>query len=101
MQTGDKTLGNLVGQATLEIKNGDGLHMRPAMQFVERASTFASRISVRKDGMAVDGKSIMQLTMLAATQGTRLTIRAEGSDAAAAAAALGTLLEQLTSESTS
>jgi phosphocarrier protein HPr len=93
MQTGDKTLGNLVGQATLEIKNGDGLHMRPAMQFVDLASQFDCEITVSNGKTDADGKSIMQMSMLAATCGTRLQVTAEGPDAEQALAALRDLVE--------
>ena len=77
----------------VEIKNADGLHMRPAMQFVDVASKFDSNITVANAGTVVDAKSIMQMTMLAATCGTRLTVRAEGGDAEGAAEAIRELVE--------
>ncbi len=83
----------LVCRTTVEIRNADGLHMRPAMQFVDLASRFASDITVSSDETSVDAKSIMQMTMLAATCGTRLHIRAEGSDAEEAVSALRELVE--------
>lgn len=69
--------------ATVNIENRLGLHARPAMMFVESASTFHADITVRRtDGAEpVDGKSIMQLMMLAATHGTELEIAAAGDDA--------------------
>ncbi len=67
--------------------------MRPAMQFVDTASRFQAQITISKAETNVDGKSIMQMSMLAATYGTRLKIKAEGPDAAAAAAALQELVE--------
>ena len=67
--------------------------MRPAMQFVDTASRFQSSVSVSKDDTNVDGKSIMQMSMLAATYGTRLKIKAEGADAAEAVEALRELVE--------
>ena len=67
--------------------------MRPAMQFVDRANYYAAKISVTKDSQTVDGKSIMQVTMLAATQGTVLKIIARGPDAQPAVDALAELLE--------
>ena len=77
----------------IEIRNQDGLHMRPAMQFVDLASSFNSDITVSHQGMSIDGKSIMQMTMLAATCGARLKIVATGPDAADAVQALKTLAE--------
>ncbi len=77
----------------VEIKNADGLHMRPAMQFVDVASKFDSEIKVSNADTVVDAKSIMQMTMLAATFGTKLTVRAEGLDAEKAAEAIRELVE--------
>ena len=69
--------------ATVKIANKLGLHARPAMLFVETASAHPCQITVRradqKDG--VDGKSIMQMMMLAATQGTTIEITACGDGA--------------------
>ena len=78
---------------TVEVRHKEGLHMRPAMEFVDCANRFVSRVSVRKGDQCVDGKSIMQMTMLAAVRGTRLKIIAEGEDAAQAVAALAKVLE--------
>jgi phosphocarrier protein len=61
-----------------------GIHARPAALFVKVANKFASDIIVEKDGEEVNGKSIMGLMMLAAGQGSRLTVSARGSDAEAA-----------------
>lgn len=66
------------------VLNKLGLHARPAMQFVDAANQFASRITVRKGGEEpgeADGKSVMQMIILAATEGTPLQIEAEGDDA--------------------
>jgi len=90
---GEVALEKLVSQTTVEIKNADGLHMRPAMQFVDLASQFDCDVSVSSDQTSVDGKSIMQMSMLAATYGTRLQIRAEGPDAEKAIDALRDLVE--------
>jgi len=81
-------------ERVVEIVNDDGLHMRPAMLFVECANTFSSRVRICKDSQTVDGKSIMQITMLAATRGTKLKIVTEGRDAAQAAEALAAILQQ-------
>ena len=61
-----------------------GIHARPAALFVKVASKFQSSITVEKDGESINGKSIMGLMMLAAGQGAKLIIIAEGSDAGAA-----------------
>ncbi len=82
-----------VCETSLEIKNADGLHMRPAMQFVDLASKFKCDIQVSNVDIKVDGKSIMQMSMLAATCGTRLTVRAEGAEADKALEALRDLVE--------
>lgn len=75
------------------VVNKLGLHARPAMVFVDLASTFQSEIKVRKDDNEVDGKSIMMMMMLAAAKGSELVITAEGPDAPAAAAALKKLVD--------
>ena len=79
----------------VKILNKLGLHARPAMTFAEKASEFSSAIVVRRTDSndTVDGKSIMQILMLAATCGTELEISAEGEDAKAALAALKTLVK--------
>jgi phosphocarrier protein HPr len=86
-------LEKVVCETEVEIKNAEGLHMRPAMQFVDIANRYDSKISVTNSKTTVDGKSIMQMSMLAATCGTKLKIRAEGSDAEGAVAALQELVE--------
>lgn len=93
MQMGERALEKLVCETTVEIRNADGLHMRPAMQFVDLASRFACDITVSSDETHADAKSIMQMTMLAAARGTRLHVRAEGPDAAEAINALRELVE--------
>ena len=75
------------------ITNKLGLHARPAMAFADTAAQFKSDILVYKSGNKFDGKSIMNLMMLAATQGTELEITAQGPDADEALAALQKLVE--------
>lgn len=89
-----------VYEVEVEIKTADGLHMRPAMQFVDVANRFDCQITVSNGENNVDGKSIMQMTMLAATCGTKLKIKAEGKDAAKAIEALRRLVEEGSSELT-
>jgi phosphocarrier protein HPr len=74
------------------IQNKLGLHARPAMQFVDIANQFQSGVKVWKGDQVVDGKSIMQMMMLAATAGTPLKIVAEGDDAEKALDALEKLI---------
>ncbi len=83
----------VVRETVVEIKNAEGLHMRPAMQFVDLASRFECDIAVSNGQTEADGKSIMQMSMLAATCGTRLSLRAEGPDADQALVALRELVE--------
>ena len=53
----------VVCETEVEIKNAEGLHMRPAMQFVDAASRFDCDVTVSNDQTSVDGKSIMQMSM--------------------------------------
>lgn len=76
------------------IQNQLGLHARPAMAFVDLANRFQSDIFVSKGSQTVDGKSIMQMMMLAATQGTKLEIHAKGNDAQQAADELASLVNR-------
>ena len=67
-------------QEKVVIKNKYGLHARPASKFVNITSQYASNIKIGKNGVEVDGKSIMGLLMLAAEKGDEITIRIEGKD---------------------
>ncbi len=78
----------------VEIVNSFGLHARPAAQFVKVAGEFTADISVTKDDMTINGKSIMGVMMLAAECGCTITIRAQGADAEEAAEALATLVRR-------
>jgi phosphocarrier protein len=82
----------VVSEATVPIVNSLGLHARPAAEFVKTSARFQSNVVVRKDGLEVNGKSIMGMMMLAAERGSELYIRAEGDDAEAALAALVALV---------
>jgi len=81
-------------ERTVQIVNQMGFHARPAAEFVKLAGRFSSEIWVRKDDLDVNGKSIMGVLMLAAEQGTRLVIRAEGTDAEDALDALAALVDR-------
>ncbi len=92
--SGECRLEKIVFEAKVEIKNAEGLHMRPAMRFVDAANRFDSDITVSNNETEVDGKSIMQMSMLAATCGTKLKIKAEGGDAREAIETLRLLVEE-------
>ncbi len=64
----------------LVIENRLGLHARAAAQIVKSASAYASKIILIKDGLEVDGKSIMGIMMLAAARGSSVMVHAEGED---------------------
>jgi len=76
----------------VKIVNRQGLHARPVMRFVDLAHQFRSNISVKKGEQIVDGKSPMEMILLEATQGTTLTLVAEGDDAPQAVEALARLV---------
>jgi len=64
----------------LMIENKLGLHARAAAQIVKVASVYSSKITLSKDGLDVDGKSIMGIMMLAAAKGTTVLVQANGED---------------------
>ncbi len=76
-----------------KIVNKLGFHARAAVQFVQLASKFKSDIKVKKDNVVVCGKSIMGVLMLAASQGTTVTLIANGEDEEEAIKELGELIE--------
>lgn len=75
------------------IKNRLGIHARPAAKLSKIANEFESTIRVMKDGLEVNGKSIMGIMMLAAAEGNVIQIEAEGPDEKDAIRALGDLIE--------
>jgi phosphocarrier protein HPr len=79
-------------ERVVPIVNPLGLHARPAAEFVKVASGFRAEIQVEKDGMQVNGKSIMGVMTLAAECGSALLIRASGDDAEVALTALADLV---------
>lgn len=78
---------------TVEIVNRAGMHARPAAELVKLAGRFEAEIRLEKDGLEVNGKSIMGVLMLAAEQGSSLRISAQGDDAERAVSALSALVE--------
>jgi phosphotransferase system HPr (HPr) family protein len=77
----------------VQIRNALGLHARAAARFVHTASRFRSRVTVSRSGKTMDGKSILGILLLAASQGAQLRLAAEGDDEAAAVEALAVLIE--------
>ena len=75
-----------------EIVNRLGLHARAAAKLVHTAGGFQSRVTVVKDGEEVDAKSILGILLLAAAQGSRVTIRCEGQDEEPALGAITELI---------
>jgi phosphocarrier protein HPr len=80
-------------QREVRVVNRLGLHARAAARFVHTATRFRARITVARDGRTLDGKSILGILRLAASQGTRLVVSAEGEDEAPAVEALAALVD--------
>jgi phosphocarrier protein len=81
-----------MSETTVEIVNAAGMHARPASEFVKLAGRFRCDVRVEKDGLEVNGKSIMGVLMLAAECGSSVVIRADGEDAGRAVEALAELV---------
>ena len=79
-------------ERTVEVVNRAGMHARPAAELVKLAGTFRSDIRLEKDGVEVNGKSIMGVLMLAAEMGSHVRIVALGEDAEDAVSALSALV---------
>jgi phosphocarrier protein len=80
-------------ERTFEIVNSLGLHARAAAQLVQTANRYRSEVHVEKDGMQVNGKSIMGVLTLAAAKGTSIVVTTDGDDADAAMVALAKVIE--------
>ena len=76
----------------VRIENRNGLHARPAAEIVKAASKFRSEVTIRRDDLEVNGKSIMGVMMLAAEYGTTIFLRANGDDAEQAIEAIAALV---------
>lgn len=79
-------------ERTVQILNKNGLHARPAAEIVKVAAKFASEITIARDDLEVNGKSIMGVMMLAAECGASVRLRADGADAEGAVDAIATLI---------
>jgi phosphocarrier protein HPr len=76
------------------VSNPQGFHMRPMAAFAQLAARFQSSVKVSREGQSVNGKSILDLMLLAAAQGTELTLEVAGPDAQSALDALVNLLRK-------
>ena len=83
----------------VNIANKNGLHARPAAEIVKTAAKFKADITLVRDELEVNGKSIMGVMMLAAEYGSTLKLRADGPDAEQAVMAIATLIENKFGES--
>ena len=81
-------------QREVTIKNTAGLHTRPAATLVKTAARFQCEFTLEKDGIEINGKSIIGVMTLAAEQGSTMTLRFDGVDEEAACAAILDLFER-------
>ena len=79
-------------ERTVQILNKNGLHARPAAEIVKIAAKFSSEITLARDELEVNGKSIMGVMMLAAECGASVVLKADGADAEQALDALAALI---------
>ena len=86
-------------ERTVRIVNKNGLHARPAAEIVKLASRYQSDITLVRDDLEVNGKSIMGVMMLAAEYGSTLLLRASGPDAQQAVDAIAELISRKFGES--
>ena len=80
-------------ERVMKIQNRLGLHARAAALFVQTANKYASHVTIEKDGVEVNGKSIMGIMMLAAAKGSEVVIRADGADEKDAADTIARLID--------
>jgi phosphocarrier protein len=81
-----------MAEAEVRITNANGIHARPAAEIVRTAGRFRSHITIARDDLEVNAKSIMGVMMLAAECGSVVRLKADGADADTAVAALSTLI---------
>ena len=82
-----------------EIKNKLGLHARAAALLVQTVNRFSAQVTLTKDGQSADGRSIMGVLTLAATQGSKLHVEATGEEAERAVKAIEKLIDARFNES--
>ena len=88
-----------MAERSVQIVNRQGVHARPAAEIVKAASKFKSDVTIVRDDLEVNGKSIMGVLMLAAEMGSTLTLRAKGPDEDQAVDALAQLIASKFGES--
>ncbi len=88
-----------MAERSVQIVNKHGLHARPAAEMVKAAARYKSDITISRDDLEVNGKSIMGVMMLAAEYGASITLRADGPDADEAIEALAVLVSSRFGES--
>ena len=86
-------------ERSVHVVNKNGLHARPAAEIVKAAAKFRSDITIVREDLEVNGKSIMGVMMLAAEYGSELLLRAEGADEQDAVTAIAKLIESKFGES--
>ncbi|MDP1857500.1 MAG: HPr family phosphocarrier protein [Gemmatimonadaceae bacterium] len=86
-------------ERSVEIVNKNGIHARPAAAIVRTAGKFKSQITLAREDMEVNGKSIMGVMMLAAECGSQVFLRADGPDASEAVEAISLLIANKFGES--
>ena len=89
----------MMAERSVQIVNKHGLHARPAAEMVKAASKFKCDITISRDDLEVNGKSIMGVMMLAAEYGASITLKATGADADEALDALAALVASRVGES--
>jgi|SRR5581483_2649243 len=94
MSSAKKPGGRSVSHREFIVLNKQGIHARPAAQFVKIANRFSCNILVEKDGEKINGKSIMGLMMLAAGPGSKLTVYCDGEDCQEALNAIEALIKR-------
>ena len=83
----------------IEIKNKLGVHARAAALLVQTVNKFSAQVTFSKDGQITDGRSIMGVLTLAATQGSKIEVEASGEDAEQAVRAIERLIDRRFNES--
>jgi phosphocarrier protein HPr len=83
---------------TVTIRDPQGLHMRPATAFAKAARQFQSTVTLRQDDRAVNGKSQLDLMLLAAEPGTKLILEVSGEDAVGALDLLAEIIEAVSAD---
>lgn len=83
-------------QATVEVKHPEGLHARPAAEFVKLANRFRSSVTLRLNGRQANGKSIMSVMGLGANMGAQVELDVQGADEEEAIQALAAFLTERT-----